>query len=80
MIALIVMIGVSLLTGAGLDMGKSFKALIGSEGTASVILWKIRLPRILMCMLVGAMLSVGGAALQGLFKNPLEAIICPTLN
>lgn len=71
MIALIVMIGVSLLTGAGLDMGKSFKALIGSEGTASVILWKIRLPRILMCMLVGAMLSVGGAALQGLFKNPL---------
>lgn len=65
------MAGVSLLTGAGLDMKRSFNTLFKSEGTASIILWKIRLPRILMCILAGAVLSVSGAALQGLFKNAL---------
>lgn len=65
------MAGVSLLTGAGLDMKRSFNTLFNSEGTAGVILWKIRLPRILMCILAGAVLSVSGAALQGLFKNAL---------
>ncbi|MCK5128913.1 MAG: iron ABC transporter permease [Clostridiales bacterium] len=70
-VALVIMTGVSLLTGAGMDMKKSLAALLDGEGTASVILWKIRLPRILMCILAGAVLSVCGAALQGLFKNPL---------
>lgn len=65
------MAGVSLLTGAGLDMKRSFNTLFNSEGTAGIILWKIRLPRILMCILAGAVLSVSGAALQGLFKNAL---------
>ena len=57
-VALVIMTGVSLLTGAGMDMKKSFAALLDGEGTASVILWKIRLPRILMCILEGAVLSV----------------------
>ena len=70
-IALVLMTGVSLLTGAGLDVRKSIEALFAGEGTASIIIWKIRLPRILMCILAGAMLSVSGASLQGLFKNPL---------
>jgi len=38
--------------------------------TQSVIL-EIRLPRVLMAMLVGAGLAVSGAAMQGLFRNPL---------
>jgi len=36
-----------------------------------IIVWKIRLPRILGAMLVGAALSAAGAAYQGLFKNPM---------
>jgi iron complex transport system permease protein len=36
-----------------------------------LILWEIRLPRMLTGVLVGASLAVGGAVMQGLFRNPL---------
>jgi iron complex transport system permease protein len=36
-----------------------------------VIVWQIRMPRILLGMLIGASLAVAGAVLQGLFRNPL---------
>jgi iron complex transport system permease protein len=36
-----------------------------------LVLWNIRLPRVLMGMLSGAGLAVAGAALQGIFRNPL---------
>lgn len=39
--------------------------------TVSTIVWQIRLPRILAAILVGASLSMAGAAFQGIFKNPL---------
>ncbi len=35
------------------------------------VFWQIRLPRVVMAVLVGAGLSVAGASLQGLFRNPL---------
>jgi len=35
------------------------------------VLWNIRLPRLLLTVLIGAALGVSGAALQGLFRNPL---------
>jgi iron complex transport system permease protein len=35
------------------------------------VLWIIRLPRVLMAILIGGTLSVCGAAMQGLFRNPL---------
>src|SRR5690606_30629147 len=35
------------------------------------VLWQIRLPRILLSMIVGGALGIAGAALQGLFRNPL---------
>lgn len=38
---------------------------------ASTVVWDIRLPRIIAAVLVGAALSVAGAAFQGTFKNPL---------
>ncbi|MGL4725179.1 MAG: FecCD family ABC transporter permease [Scandinavium sp.] len=34
-------------------------------------LWSVRLPRVVMAMLVGAVLAACGAVLQGLFGNPL---------
>lgn len=39
--------------------------------SAHYILWHIRLPRILAALLVGAALALSGAAMQGLFRNPL---------
>lgn len=35
------------------------------------IVWAIRLPRVVMAVLVGSALAVSGAALQGMFRNPL---------
>jgi iron complex transport system permease protein len=44
----------------------------GSGGpTADAVLWSIRLPRVLLAVGVGAGLAVAGAALQGIFRNPL---------
>lgn len=40
-------------------------------GMASSIILPVRLPRVLCVALVGAALSVGGASMQGLLKNPL---------
>ncbi len=38
---------------------------------AALVVWNIRLPRILLALLCGAGLSVAGAAFQSLFSNPL---------
>lgn len=35
------------------------------------ILWQIRVPRVLLGVLVGAVLAMAGAAYQGVFRNPL---------
>lgn len=35
------------------------------------VIFKVRIPRILAAMLVGAALSISGASYQGLFKNPM---------
>jgi iron complex transport system permease protein len=37
----------------------------------SAIVWQIRLPRVVLGLLVGSMLAGGGAAYQGVFRNPL---------
>jgi iron complex transport system permease protein len=37
----------------------------------ATVLWSLRLPRVLLAFLAGAALSVAGAALQGLSRNPL---------
>jgi iron complex transport system permease protein len=37
----------------------------------AAILWGIRLPRVILAALVGAALALAGAAVQGLFRNPL---------
>ena len=42
-----------------------------ADETAANILWKIRMPRVVLAGLVGASLAIAGAAFQGLLKNPL---------
>lgn len=46
---------------------------ISSDASAmdAVIIWQIRVPRAVLALLVGAMLAMAGAALQGLLLNPL---------
>ena len=41
--------------------------------TPALVLWTVRLPRILMAILVGSALSVAGVVFQGIMRNPLVA-------
>lgn len=41
------------------------------EEQKSIVFWVIRLPRVCLGILVGAGLGIAGAALQGLFRNPI---------
>ncbi len=43
----------------------------GLSTRQQAILWNIRMPRVVLGVLVGAMLAVAGAAYQGVFRNPL---------
>jgi len=47
-----------------------FRAVL-SDPFARTLFFRLRLPRVLMGLLIGASLSVVGAALQALFRNPL---------
>ncbi|MEO8536732.1 MAG: iron ABC transporter permease, partial [Betaproteobacteria bacterium] len=41
--------------------------------TADAVVWQIRAPRVAVALVVGAALSVAGAAFQHIFRNPLVA-------
>ncbi len=45
--------------------------LMGRSAGQTSVIWELRLPRVLLAALVGAILAAGGAALQGLLGNPL---------
>ncbi|MCO1335567.1 iron ABC transporter permease [Microbulbifer sp. OS29] len=42
-----------------------------SQSSDAVIFWQLRLPRAILAILVGAALGMGGAAMQGMLRNPL---------
>lgn len=46
-------------------------AAADEHAVAHAVLWDLRLPRALMALLIGASLAMAGAAMQGLFGNPL---------
>lgn len=60
-----------LLGPGGFSSGEIVRGLIDGEGAAGIIAREIRLPRALLGLIVGAALGGSGAALQGLFLNPL---------
>jgi len=64
--ALSFLLGPSPLSAAAL-----FDGLFSGDGMAGVIAREIRLPRAGLALVVGAALGASGAALQGLFRNPL---------
>lgn len=49
------------------------RAIIGQavDGRYESVLWNLRIPRVLLGVLIGSALSVAGALMQGLFRNPL---------
>ncbi|MAA66689.1 MAG: iron ABC transporter [Alteromonadaceae bacterium] len=53
------------------DILRLFTGAEAADATASLVLWDIRMPRLVLGLLTGAVLAVAGALLQGLFRNPL---------
>jgi iron complex transport system permease protein len=77
----VLVLGLGVMIGSvPISLGDIFKIIIGalmkqmpegiSDQMVSIVL-NIRLPRVLTAMLVGGTLSLSGAAMQGLLKNPL---------
>lgn len=66
---------VSLLTGKyPLSLGELWQSLITAgraETNADIVLWNLRLPRLLAGIVVGASLAAAGASYQAMFRNPL---------
>lgn len=76
LVVLLVLGVVAVSVGAvSIPLGRVLRALAGSTTALSVqdelIVFSIRLPRILLAMLVGAALGVAGAGYQALLRNPL---------
>lgn len=59
---------------ADLEVQKTVRALITPDDTAaSLIIWSIRLPRVLSAIVAGAGLAIAGTVMQGLLRNPLAS-------
>jgi iron complex transport system permease protein len=54
-----------------LDLWQALTGGWGSDDSNAVILWQLRLPRAVLALLVGMALGMGGAAMQGMLRNPL---------
>ena len=59
------------LSAVGLGAVRLPVAAVPAHPNADATLWMIRFPRIAMAIVVGAALAVGGALMQGVFRNPL---------
>src|SRR5271155_5102707 len=65
-----------LLTAVSLGIGTSsirtsLEGMMSPGAASNVVLWHIRLPRAIGAWFAGALLGLGGAIAQGLFRNPL---------
>ncbi|MGO0122377.1 FecCD family ABC transporter permease [Desulfothermobacter acidiphilus] len=59
---------------AGLRPYEVWLTLLGKTGAAShVIVWQIRLPRVLAAIVAGAGLSIAGCVMQNILRNPLAS-------
>lgn len=74
---LVITVGVLAVLVAALTLGATgdwqdvIEAFREPESTAGMILWQLRIPRVLLAFLVGGCLGITGAALQALVRNPL---------
>nr|WP_221211349.1 iron ABC transporter permease [Sphingomonas pseudosanguinis] len=70
---LLALSGTSLLAGTiWLSPGRTLAALLDpSPDLAQLVIVEVRLPRLVLALLVGGILGLSGAVLQGLLRNPL---------
>jgi iron complex transport system permease protein len=71
-----ILVGPAALSPAGIirELADRLPLLDVSSGLSdreAAILWELRVPRVVLSGLVGAMLAMAGAAYQGVFRNPL---------
>ncbi len=61
--------------GPTINFEKSFMILFGrgSSSRERAIIFDVRFPRVLLAVVIGMALAASGAALQGLFRNPLAS-------
>jgi iron complex transport system permease protein len=77
--SLLLLLSVAALLGMSLGSSdtspeRAFLALLGGSDEDEMIrtiIWRIRVPRVILAMAVGAALSVGGLVFQALLRNPL---------
>lgn len=59
---------------AKLNPWKVFKTIISfTDEKASIVIWRIRMPRVIAAVIAGAGLSVSGCVMQNNLKNPLAS-------
>lgn len=76
LIALTVIVGLYAVSAgsAELSLAQVLAALLGRvEGNAGIIVWQIRLPRVLAAMVAGVGLAVAGTVMQNILRNPLAS-------
>ncbi|KUK16760.1 MAG: iron complex transport system permease protein [Thermococcaceae archaeon] len=60
--------------GYELSAQEIYRAMVGKgDEKAYLVVWNIRLPRVIAGILVGASLAVSGAVMQGVLRNPLAS-------
>jgi iron complex transport system permease protein len=72
-LAILAVLGSLLAGGTALPFSQVFTALLHPQSASdtATIVWQLRLPRVLAGALVGGSLSIAGALLQGLLRNPI---------
>lgn len=59
---------------AKMNPWKVFKTIVGfTDEKASIVIWRIRMPRVITAIVAGAGLSVSGCVMQNNLKNPLAS-------
>lgn len=75
---LVILLGLATLIGlangaSSLGLNEMLSTLLGKGELAGVIIWQLRLPRLLMAILVGWGLGVSGVVSQAILRNPLAS-------
>ena len=73
LVLVLVLCVIDLMSGrTSISMGEIFEAIFcGGESDKALIIKELRLPRIITAILAGAALSLSGAQMQAVFRNPL---------
>lgn len=70
-LTLLLLLGLILHISSGSVNIDSSAYLTGLNSQQSLVLWELRLPRLVVVLVIGAGLAISGVALQALFRNPL---------